>query len=183
MAPILGINCNARAASPGESRLHDGGMPMAQANLVRTSPSGMRLIIGFVAAFLATIIFHQIGLLVLHRLGLTAGTPWQMTPVPPFGVPRVISLAFWGGIWGIVFVLIERILVRCPGGYWVGAIVFGAIFPTVFSWLVVAPLKGLPLGYGFHASGIVVGLIVNGLWGLGTGVFLAILPGAGSRPG
>lgn len=155
---------------------------MAQAEPLGAVRPGMRLIIGFIAGFLATVVFHQIGLLVLHRIGVTPGTPWQMSPVPPFGVPRVISLAFWGGVWGIVFVLVERILARCPGGYWVGAIVFGAVFPTVFSWLVVAPLKRLPLGYGFHPSGILVALIVNGLWGLGTAVFLAILPGAGARP-
>jgi len=59
--------------------------------------------------------------------------------------------------------------------YWVGAIIFGAIFPTVFSWLIVAPLKGLPLGYGFRFPGIFVGPVVNGLWGLGTRLFLQIL--------
>ena len=79
--------------------------------------------------------------------------PYNIRPVPPFRVPRFVSLTFWGGVWGIVFVLVERAIARCPGGYWVGAIVFGAVFPTVFSWLVVAPLKGLPLGYGFRFPG------------------------------
>ena len=27
-------------------------------------------------------------------------------------------LSFWGGVWGILFVLIERWLARFPGGYW-----------------------------------------------------------------
>jgi hypothetical protein len=45
-------------------------------------------------------------------------------------VPQFISLSFWGGVWGIIFVSIEPYLVRSPGGYWVGAIIFGAIFPT-----------------------------------------------------
>jgi hypothetical protein len=49
-------------------------------------------------------------------------------------------------------------------------------------WFVVSQLKGLPLGYGFHWPGLLVGPIVDGLWGLGTGVFLRILPGAGPRP-
>ena len=52
------------------------------------------------------------------------------------------------------------------------AIIFGAIFPDVVSWFIVAPLKGLPVGYGFHFPGLLVGPIVNGLWGLGTAVIL-----------
>jgi hypothetical protein len=148
---------------------------MAQTDAVTVSTSGMRMLLGFVAAFFATLIFHQLGVEVCHLVGLTSNTPYNFEAVPPFGVPRVISLAFWGGVWGIVFVLVEPWLARSPGGYWVGAIIFGAIVPTVFSWLVVAPLKGLPLGYGFRWQGFVVGPIVNGLWGLGTGFFLLLL--------
>jgi hypothetical protein len=37
---------------------------------------------------------------------------------------------------------------------------------------LVAPLKCLPVGYGFHFPGLLVGPIVNGLWGLGTAVIL-----------
>jgi hypothetical protein len=59
--------------------------------------------------------------------------------------PIPISLSFWGGVWGIIFVLIEPYLVRSPGGYWVGAIIFGAIFPTAVAWFIVRPLKGLPV--------------------------------------
>ena len=77
--------------------------------------------------------------------------------------------------------LAERAVARSPGGYWVGAIVFGAVFPTVFSWLVAAPLKGLPLGYGFRFPGLLIGPIVNGLWGLGTAVFLMLMAGLPKR--
>jgi hypothetical protein len=84
------------------------------------------------------------------------------------------------GVWGIVSVLAERVIARSLGGYWIGAIIFGAIFPTAASWFIVAPLKGLPLGYGFHFPGLLVGPIVNGLWGLGTAVFLWLMgDGAG----
>jgi len=150
---------------------------MAQSAALPASASGYRLLLGFVAAFLATLIFHQIGVELCHLIGLTPNTPYNFAAVPPFGVPQVISLAFWGGVWGFVFVLAEPWFERFPGGYWVGAIVFGAIVPTAFSWFVVAPLKGLPLGYGFKFPGLLVGPIVNGLWGLGTGVFLGLMAG------
>lgn len=95
--------------------------------------------------------------------------------MPPLHVPAVISLAFWGGLWGIVFVLAEPWIARCPGGYWVGAIVFGAVFPTLVAWFIVFPLKGIPVAGGFHFPGLLVGPIINGLWGLGTAWFLLLL--------
>src|ERR1700683_4751008 len=130
---------------------------MAQASALRSVRLPARMMLGFVAAFLAVPVFHQLGIEFCHLIGLTAGTPYNLRPVPPFGVPQVISLAFWGGMWGIVFVLAERLIARFPGGYWRGSILFGAILPTVFSWLVVAPLKGLPLGYGFSFPGLLIG--------------------------
>jgi hypothetical protein len=142
-----------------------------------TPHAPLRLVLGFAAAFLSTLVFHQIGLAMLHALGVTPAIPWSLKPVPPFGVPAVISLAFWGGVWGVVLVLCEPWLARAPGGYWLGVIVFGAVFPTLAAWFIVFPLKGLPAAGGFHLPGITVGPIVNGLWGLGTGVFLSLLAG------
>jgi len=104
---------------------------MAQSVSLQSSASATRLAFGFVAGFVATLIFHQIGLLLLHFIGMTPGMPYNMNKVPPFGVPQFISLSFWGGVWGIVFVLVEPWLPRSRGGYWVGAIIFGAIFPTL----------------------------------------------------
>src|SRR5271168_1492993 len=112
---------------------------MAQTETLTASTSAIRMLFGFVAAFFATLTFHQIGVELCHLIGLTPNTPYNFNGVPPFHVPQVISLAFWGGVWGVVFVLVEPWLARSPGRYWVGAIVFGAIVPTVFSWLVVAP--------------------------------------------
>jgi hypothetical protein len=150
---------------------------MARSASLTVSAAATRLLLGFVAAFLATLTFHQIGIWGLHAVGLTVATPWTTTPIPPFGVPSVISLAFWGGVWGVLFVLIERVLARSPGGYWVGATLFGAIVPTLVLMFVVFPLKGRPLGGGFAWQLIVTLLIAHGLWGLGTAVFLGVLSG------
>jgi hypothetical protein len=154
---------------------------MAQSLSPQSSTLAVRLIVGFIAGFVATLVFHQIGLLLLHFAGMTPSLPYNMRPVAPFHVPQFVSLAFWGGVWGLAFVLVERAIARSPGGYWVGAIMFGAVIPTVFSWLVVAPLKGLPLGYGFRFPEALIGLIVNGLWGLGTAVFLQLMSGPPKR--
>ena len=62
---------------------------------------GNRMLPGFIAGALATVIFHQLTLTVLWVVGLAPFPPFQMAPTHPFGVPALISLAFWGGLLGI----------------------------------------------------------------------------------
>lgn len=57
----------------------------------------------FIAGFAATLVFHQGVLWLMYQAGTVARAPWNMAPVPPFGVPAVVSLAFWGGLWGGAF--------------------------------------------------------------------------------
>ena len=65
---------------------------------------------GFLAGFAATLVFHQ-GLLELYYLaGVVSHPAWGIRLVPPFGVPQMISLAFWGGVWGVVLALLTRTL-------------------------------------------------------------------------
>jgi len=124
------------------------------------------LLFGFIAGFIATLVFHQLTLALLHRMGLSPYAPYAMRPVPPFGVPAVISLAFWGGVWGAIMIpVIER---WRGGAFYVAAIVFGAILPTLVAWFVAAPLKGQPMAGGWKLQAMMIGPIVNAAWGLGT---------------
>lgn len=102
--------------------------------------------------------------------GIAPFGPFPSAPTHPFRVPAVISLAFWGGIWGILFALIEVAFPR-RWGYWVTAILFGAILPSLVALLVVLPLKGLTMGGGSHFPLFLTALLINGAWGLGTGIF------------
>lgn len=90
------------------------------------------------------------------------------------GLPAVISLAVWGGIWGILFAMIRH---RFPANrdYWVAAFLFGAIFPSLVALLVVLPLKGQPLGGGWHPPLLLTAFLANGAWGIGTGFFLKVM--------
>ena len=148
-------------------------MPHQLAADIPPSLSVHKLVIGLGAGFLAVFVFHQPMLALLTAIGLAKASVYAMDPSAPFGVPRVISLALWGGIWGIVFALVEW---RIPRGaqYWVYAFVFGAIFPTLVAWFVVAPLKAQPVAGGWQASRMLTGLLINGAWGLGTALFLAL---------
>jgi len=139
----------------------------------------MRLARAFLAGFLSTLVFHQGVLAILHGAGATAYTPWVMTPVPPLGLPSVLSLAFWGGLWG-------GSLWPMIGGasgprYWLLAILLGAILPSLVAFLVVFPLKGLPIGGGWKPDLLVGALLLNGAWGFGVALFMRMMGGARGR--
>lgn len=126
----------------------------------------MRFFIAFAAGFLATLIFHQGAIAALYAAGAIPVAPYPMTPTWPLGVPQVLSLAFWGGVWGLVL----WAAIRNTRGlrYWGLCALIGAVGPTAVAMLVVFPLKGIPV----DAVKIVGGLIFNGIWGLGTGILI-----------
>jgi hypothetical protein len=133
---------------------------------------GRWLLVGFLAGAVAVLVFHQAAVALLHSLALTPRGPYPMTATAPLGIPAIWSLAFWGGIWGV---LLAATLVRVRGSaFIVWATVFGAILPTLVAWLVVAPLKGQPMAAGFAPMAMAIGPIVNAAWGLGTGIGLAL---------
>jgi hypothetical protein len=135
-------------------------------------PSLRTLLLGFVAGFLATLIFHQGLWSVFNHIGVIPSDrpAWPVDPIPPFSVPAVLSKSFWGGLWGLA---LTPILGRLDGAnYWAVWIVVGAVAATAVSFFVVAPLKGHaipPLWPRFF-----VGLALNGTWGFGTALLLRV---------
>lgn len=132
----------------------------------------MPIVRGFFAGFAATLLFHQGALYLLNLLTGAGRAVWSMAPVPPFGVPAVISLAFWGGLWGVLLAYLLRS--QRGLGYWLLAIVAGAILPSLVALLIVFPLKGLPFAAGGDLKIWMAALILNGAWGLGVAVFLRL---------
>lgn len=123
----------------------------------------------FVSGFLATLIFHQGLFGLFHLAGIVPAAPFNMSPVPPLGVPAVLSLAFFGGLWGIV---LWAILGRLAGvTYWLGNVIVGAIGPTAVAMLVVFPAKDLDVS----AQTWIGGLILNGFWGFGVALLMYFL--------
>jgi hypothetical protein len=130
------------------------------------------LVVGFISGAFAVLVFHQGALAMLHSAGMVQASAFSMKAVAPWGLPQVWSLAFWGGVWGVILALSLR---RWDGpSLLVMAIVFGAIFPTLVAWFVVAPLKHQAMAGGFHLATLWIGPLLNGLWGLGTGVGLLL---------
>jgi hypothetical protein len=131
-----------------------------------------RVLIAFAAGFVATLAFHQPVLWLLHAAGVVPRLPYNMQPVPPFGIPSVISLAFWGGVWGVIIMpMIEK---RRGAAFWIAAILAGAIFPTLVAWLIVPLLKHQPMGGGWKPKTLMIGPIVNAGWGFGTALIYRV---------
>jgi hypothetical protein len=86
-------------------------------------------------------------------------------------VPAVMSLAFWGGVWGIA---IWPLLRHAAGSaYWLRALLIGAVGPSAVALFVVFPLKGMGVAGGWDPKIIVGALILNGAWGLGVALLMS----------
>jgi hypothetical protein len=127
-----------------------------------------RLFLGFLAGALSHLIF-QGGLgSVLYAAHLVPALPWSLMPVPPLGVPKSLSLAFWAGLWGLVYAGLEpRLTARF--GWWAGGLVFG-LAPLIVYWLVVLPLKGLGVGGGFRPAMVPIEVAFHLVFGIGTAI-------------
>ena len=146
---------------------------MSSFEVARRPPSAYKLVIGFAAGFIAVLLFHQPALALLTQMGFAKATTYSFNATAPLGVPQVISISFWGGVWGMIFAILEYRFPR-DARYWLYAFMFGAIFPTLVAWFVVAPLKGLPPAGGWQMTRMVTGFVINGAWGLGTALLLVL---------
>ncbi len=130
----------------------------------------------FIAGFLSTLVFHQGLLHLLFVAGVSPRGGWNFAGVPPLGVPSVLSLAFFGGLWGC---LLWALIRRSRGArHWLFALLWGALLPSAVALFVVFPLKGLPLAGGWDPKLIVGALLLNGVWGLGVALLMRLI---GSR--
>ena len=131
-----------------------------------------QVVVGFIAGALSVLVFHQGLVLLLNQLGLSSYPSYVWTSTQPFGVPQVLSLAFWGGLWGIAWTIFASTL---KGGGGLGfAFLFGAILPPLVLVVLVAPLKGIDSSTLMNPRVLAFALVINGVWGLGTELFLRL---------
>jgi len=135
----------------------------------------MDFVKAFAAGFVSTLMFHQGVLTLFYLAGAFPRVPYDLTAVPPLGVPAVISLAFWGGVWGAaIWPLLRN---RVGAAYWWLAMLIGAIGPSAVALVVVFPLKGMPMAGGWDPKLIIGALILNAAWGLGLALLMRVLHG------
>lgn len=128
---------------------------------------GIALALGFVAGAVSVLTFLEGSVALLSALRGLSTTVYSLQPVPPLGVPRIASNAFWGGVWGVVFAAIAQRPLR-GARYWLAGILLGAVALPMVGWFIVAPLKGQPLAAGWNVSRMGYSMLLNGMWGLGT---------------
>jgi hypothetical protein len=134
-----------------------------------------RIALGFIAAVLSVLIFHQGMWSIFHYLalpGLAMPPPFPTDPVPPFGVPRIISLCFWGGVWGALFGAVWH---GPRESTWWAGIVLG-VCAALTGLFIVAAIRGQPIGGGWVLGTWIKSLMINGAWGLGVGLLLGTPP-------
>ncbi len=88
-----------------------------------------------------------------------------------------MDLCFWGGVWGAAFGAVWR------GGtaslWWAGLLL--GFLAGATGLIVVAAIKGLPIGGGWQLNNWIKSMLINGSWGLGVGLILTVLPRHSAR--
>ncbi len=136
-----------------------------------------RAVLGFIAAALSVLTFHQLMLGLLHVLAIPgleiAATPYRFAPVPPFGVPVLLNLCFWGGLYGVVFgLLFPKITLPL----WLAGLLLG-LLAVLVGFFVVPTIKGLPIGGGWVINNWIRSILINGCFGVGVGLIYPFLSG------
>lgn len=122
----------------------------------------------FIAGFLSTLIIHQGLLHLLYVSGVVPAPAWSFKSTEPFGIPSVLSLALFGGLWGIAQGWLLSLTTE--DHFWLKSFFFGALMPTMIAVAVVFPLKGIEV----TISRVFLGMMLNGSWGLGTSAYIFI---------
>lgn len=132
----------------------------------------------FIAGFIATLTFHQGAVwLIAQAMGLPIKA-WNMAP-NGYGAPSVLALAFWAGVWGIALCAVIRSQRWTPALFW-GA-VLGSVLPSLWSWTVLAAMRGKPMFAGGNLELIAFALCVNAVWGIATVVLFKAMQGGRTR--
>ena len=144
--------------------------PSREGAAVPNIPS--RILLGFGVGALSHVVFQGALGTAYFAAGLIPGLPWSLEPSPPFGVPTTVNLAFWAGLWGVAYALLEPRLTARVGRIG-GGLAFG-VAALLVRWFVVLPLKGAPVAEGLVPSLVLVYLGFH----LAFGVGLAVIFGA-----
>ena len=132
-----------------------------------------RVALWFLCGFLAVLIFHQGAIQMLFKSGIIANGPYQMRAIPPLGVPAIMNQAFWGGMWGIVFGLLQPYFTKRVHPLTIG-FAFGILGPTMLGWFVLSPMRGGPVAAGFVLDNMARGIFINGMFGVGVAALLML---------
>ena len=128
------------------------------------------LVRGFAGAALSVVFVHQVVVFILNKLGVWAPKAYSTAPVGPLQVPTIVNSIFWGGMWGVVFVLTRHLLPAvhpCLQGA-----LFGLLMLVFSNSLLVPLLKGQPIFFGFDFKKILAVALILSFFGAGMAQFI-----------
>jgi hypothetical protein len=134
------------------------------------SPS-TRVFLGCVAGALAMLMFHQTTLQAFYWSGLAPHPAFRIAIVPPFNVPMVVSVTFWGAVYGGLF---GWVYPRLPGPYSLRGALAG-VFAILMAWFVMRPLAGHPVAFAWKAEPMALSAAANLMWGFGCAAILPVI--------
>ena len=134
-----------------------------------------RIILPYLAGFLAVIFFQQPTVELLHLAGATVNTAYPLAAVAPLGVPTFVMTAL---ICGVVAIIMAWLLGVSPSrpAPWIGAIVFGGVALTALSIFVLGPIRG-QWPSGNILPRIAFEFVIDAMWGWGTLIFMRAFMG------
>jgi hypothetical protein len=130
-----------------------------------------RVFLGCIAGAIAALVFHQTTLQIFFWLGLAPQAAFRIAHVPPFHAPMVVSVTFWGALYGGLFGWVTP---RLKGPLWLYGLVAG-LCAMLLSWFVIRPLSGASVAFDWQQAAMLRSFAANEMWGLGVGLILPIL--------
>ena len=130
-----------------------------------------RIFLGCIAGAIAVLVFHQTTLQLFFWCGLAPQAAFRVAVVPPFNAPMVVSITFWGAVYGGLF---GWLVTRFPRPILVKAVLAG-LFAMLMSWFVVRPLAGHPVAFGWQIAPMLRSGAACVMWGLGVTLILPLL--------
>lgn len=135
------------------------------------------LAFGFVAGAIAVVTAHEIISFILLKAGVFPRVPWSMKPSAVTGVPQIGSDMFWGGVWGILYVLLYGFI---PGGGPTGkGLIFGIVGPAIVGVFILVPLitRRFALFFGFDPKPVGSVLLILAGFGAAMGWLYGLMQG------
>lgn len=142
-------------------------------------PISNRIFLGCIAGAIAELAFHQSTLQLFFWLGLAPQAAFRIAVVPPFHAPMVVSITFWGAVYGGLFGLFSPYLPRpiLARGLLAG------LCAMLIGWFVVRPLAGHPVAFGWQAPPMLRSAAACFMWGIGVTLILPLLHPRGLNGG
>lgn len=134
-------------------------------------PTTRRIFLGCVAGALSVLVFHQVTLQIFFWLGWAPHAAFGVAHVPPFNVPLVVSITFWGAVYGGFF---SVALPRVKAPLWLKGVGAG-LCAMLVAWFLFLPMMGHHAAFDWQMGPMMRSLIAYQMWGLGLILMLRLV--------